>query len=689
MDSNDLYFVVAPHIVQDLGLNLYTTLPRVLAEFVANAHDADSPEVDVQMDFEAIKMARDELRAEDDTESVPLAERELPSHLALTITDNGHGMSREEVQKRFLIAGRRRREEENTERSPGKRIVMGRKGLGKLAGFGVAKRMVVTTRREEDDYATRIELDYDRLIKAPVEKGIEAMAERGIEVPTEEIRTELPSGGTEIVLSRLVFEPVKSQRKTIETALANHFRFVVGNDFAIKVNGDPIPPAEPILEYEWPEPGTLPGDLVSASVSVGDGQKDIQYRVRFTKKSLVARDRGVRIYASGRLAAAPDLLGLDSGMHGFRLTDYIDAIAIADFIDQERTEYIATDRRSLRWDTYFLSGLKEFLTAQMKAAVVAYQGQRDKTIAWSVRNDEVTKQIIGQARLSVPRRRTAMQVAIVLAKHLEKGLEDQEYSRNLEILAQGLGQGTVLQDLANMASGEVPGLGELRDAILHLVARETSELARFAEGRMAAIEALKKIVAEVDFRASNREKDIQELFESAPWLVDSVFTQLVTKNQWLDTTYRQLAKHLRVREFATDGDQTRADLVFLVATGAGSEVTIVELKAANEPLVLDHLTQLERYMRKAERFLAQHNRSHVRVCGMLIGSRDSDSSSEKVEDLNDRIDKFQATSAWRVRDLTAVLELAERAHADLIEVYRKVEAESEELEDTQGDGSAQ
>ena len=108
----------------------------------------------------------------------------------------------------------------------------------------------------------------------------------------------------------------------------------------------------------------------------------------------------------------------------------------------------------------------------------------------------------------------------------------------------------------------------------------------------------------------------------------------------------------------------------------------MELKAANEPLILDHLAQLERYMRKAERFLAQHHTSHVRVRGMLIGSRDSGSTSEKVEDLNDRIAKFQATSGWRVRDLTAVLELAERAHADLIKVYRKVEAESEELEDT-------
>ena len=64
---------------------------------------------------------------------------------------------------------------------------------------------------------------------------------------------------------------------------------------------------------------------------------------------------------------------------------------------------------------------------------------------------------------------------------------------------------------------------------------------------------------------------------------------------------------------------------------------------------------------------------------MLIGSRDSDSSSEKVEDLNDRIDKFQAASAWRVRDLTEVLHLTERSHADLIEIYRIVEAESEEF----------
>ena len=46
MAQEPLKFIVAPHIVQDLGLNLYTSLPRVLVEFIANAYDADSPYAD-------------------------------------------------------------------------------------------------------------------------------------------------------------------------------------------------------------------------------------------------------------------------------------------------------------------------------------------------------------------------------------------------------------------------------------------------------------------------------------------------------------------------------------------------------------------------------------------------------------------------------------------------------------------
>lgn len=670
MTNENLFFLVAPHIVQDLGINLYTTLPRVIVEFVANAHDADSPDVDVQMDFAAIRQARKELRATRTSESRRIEDAELPEHHVLRIIDTGHGMSREDMQMRFLVAGRRRRDEDNSVRSPGNRILMGRKGLGKLAGFGVAKRVTVTSRRLSDDYATRVVLDYDQLVASP--------AERRIPVPTETLETGLPPPGTEVALSRLVFEPVKSRPDTIMSALANHYRFVGTDDFVIKVNGQPVQLTDPDHAFAWPRPEDGPGELCEAEVMSGSNRRRIKYRVRFTEKSLPARDRGVRIYASGRMASAPDLLDLPTGMHGFRLTDYIDAIAIADFIDEESTEYIATDRRSLRWETHFLQGLREFLTNEMKQAVVAYQRHRDQQARSDVHKDVETKQIIASARLSSWRRKTAMEVATALAKVFPDGISDPEYTRNLRILTHGLGQGTVLQNLADLAGRDLPGFNALSEAVVELTLRETGELARFAEGRIDAIEAFQKIVRDVDFSSSNNEKELQRLFESAPWLIGPVFTQAVTANKWVSTTYDRLARFLRIREYAAENDRKRADLVFLVSTVGGNEITIVELKAANEMLNHDHLVQLEQYIRKAERFLYEHGSQNVLVRGILIGSRNSESSSEKVEHLNWRINANQESAKWQVRDIIEVLELTEHAHQELIRIYASIEETNSE-----------
>src|SRR3990167_963956 len=136
-----LKFFVAPHIVQDLGLNLYTSLPRVLVEFVANAYDADSKTANIVFDVEQVQREREILKKQWELEKtvasvkaiIPLDERTLPSDVRITIEDNGHGMSRQDLQDKFLIAGRRRRQAEKTVKSSsGHRFLMGRKGLGKL-----------------------------------------------------------------------------------------------------------------------------------------------------------------------------------------------------------------------------------------------------------------------------------------------------------------------------------------------------------------------------------------------------------------------------------------------------------------------------------------------------------------------------------------------------------------------------
>src|SRR5690242_4466416 len=116
-----LKFKVAPHIVEDLGLNLYTSLPRVLVEFVANAYDADAEYAEITLNSEEIRAARETLKAQYKLEQnskkssvQPLATRTLPEALRTTIEDNGIGMSRQELDEKFLVAGRRRRIEEKS-----------------------------------------------------------------------------------------------------------------------------------------------------------------------------------------------------------------------------------------------------------------------------------------------------------------------------------------------------------------------------------------------------------------------------------------------------------------------------------------------------------------------------------------------------------------------------------------------
>src|SRR3546814_11042205 len=72
--------------------------------------------------------------------------------IAITITDNGHGMSPDDVEKKFLPINRKRRldangTESNVRSESGLRHVMGRKGLGKLAGFGAATKVVIRTKQ--------------------------------------------------------------------------------------------------------------------------------------------------------------------------------------------------------------------------------------------------------------------------------------------------------------------------------------------------------------------------------------------------------------------------------------------------------------------------------------------------------------------------------------------------------------
>jgi len=76
---------------------------------------------------------------------IPLDEP-LTSQLVIEVMDDGQCMSFEDADSRYLVLGRDRRAAEGPYSSGRKkRRIMARKCIGKLAGFGVADRIVAET----------------------------------------------------------------------------------------------------------------------------------------------------------------------------------------------------------------------------------------------------------------------------------------------------------------------------------------------------------------------------------------------------------------------------------------------------------------------------------------------------------------------------------------------------------------
>ena len=87
-------------------MNLYSNIPAVLSEIVANSWDADAKTVSVTIDKE---------------------------NETITIEDDGIGMDRDDVIDHFLTVGFKRRAEIGELTPIKKRKPMGRKGIGKLS----------------------------------------------------------------------------------------------------------------------------------------------------------------------------------------------------------------------------------------------------------------------------------------------------------------------------------------------------------------------------------------------------------------------------------------------------------------------------------------------------------------------------------------------------------------------------
>lgn len=202
-----------------LGINLYSNVPAVVSEIIANAWDADATEVHISIT--------------NDLSSV-------------TITDNGIGMTRDDINDKFLNVGYEKRKNGESITAKGRKS-MGRKGIGKLSIFSIANVAEVYSRKDGETNAFTMRVDD---IKHSIESGEPAYAPEPIDNPT--IKDDI---STKIVLKSLK-KGIHGLKDFLAKRIARRFG-VLGeqHDFQVFINGKPVSISDRDyfhkLEYIW------------------------------------------------------------------------------------------------------------------------------------------------------------------------------------------------------------------------------------------------------------------------------------------------------------------------------------------------------------------------------------------------------------------------------------------------------
>jgi hypothetical protein len=213
---------ISLNVLEHLGISLYSNVPAVLSEIVANAWDADANDVHVNWHRNDEK---------------------------IVIQDSGIGMLPNDINKRFLTVGYRRRDEQpgNT---PKGRKPMGRKGIGKLSLFSIANCVEIETVKNGIKSAFRMKLE-------DIRQKIEQAGGEGVYNP-EPLSTDNIDfkNGTRITLSELRKRQTAHTTSALKKRLARRFSVIgASEEFRVLVDNQEVTASDrdyfDKLQYLW------------------------------------------------------------------------------------------------------------------------------------------------------------------------------------------------------------------------------------------------------------------------------------------------------------------------------------------------------------------------------------------------------------------------------------------------------
>ncbi len=602
--------------IEHLGIQMYKTLPPVLAELISNSYDADASWVNIEF-------------------------IENKGSKQIIVSDDGHGMNFEEINESFLVIGKNRRKDNKYtgDQSPKGRKVTGRKGLGKLAIFGIANEIQIET--VKDNVKNIFNMNLKDILNSKT----------GVYYPQKICENEnvCQSSGTKIILNEIKRKNAFNLEE-IRASIAKRFAFDDSN-FHIQLNEIGQTPLiinsntkwdyiSHQFVWEFPE-----NDLSEENFAINN---NIKGRILTTKNPLQEDQRGIFLYARGKLVNPNEFYGLKATSS--LAYNYMTGVFNIDYIDEQDIDLITTNRDGLIWEREELQPLKNWLKEQIQNIEKQWSLKRKELKEEKI--TEITGYSPSEWVESLPSRKRKLASKWLDNIYNEKGI-DEDKASNLINHLQLCFQFDTFDDLA--ADLDNSGLDEVKVLELFKEWRivEAQEFYNLSKGRIKAIEKLQQFINE----DAREVPTIHNFIKEFPWLLDPRMTIIKKDEVYFSTLLKEQFPDQKLEE-----PNRRLDFL---CVGFNDTFYVVELKRPSCRVSKEELDQLLEYCEFVREKFGTSDTSYSQVSGYIIAG-----GHATARGVDTRLKQMQADRMY-LKTYPELLSLAIAYHRDFMEKHKE------------------
>lgn len=623
--------------VDKLGVKLYDRVSAVIAEVVANSYDADATEVTITAPMGQLLATKQAGKLKD-------------LGFEIVVQDNGCGMLVDdkvnEVNDFYLKVGAERRSDARRGDRSKKygRKVMGRKGVGKLAPFGVCDRIeVITAGGAKVKGKDRNGQSAEGYLVAHILMDRAAILSDTDETyhpqPGPWDGTVEPIQGTRIVMKgfdhRQVPEMADFERQMAQRfgmASANwkivlrdsckkaddkgytrtvgafeakrkpeteiKFLRLAGKDSESRDAADYEALGPNGAQLADPKPGfTFDGGFYPVTGWVG-------YAKEPYRDDLMA---GIRIYCRGKIAAQTAVFNLKAGFTGEHdVRSYLIGELHADWLD-ETDDLIRTDRQDILW-SHDLGVEFQAWGQSLVRAVGRITREPMRQSAWERFKEvsgivaRVDAEYPGEEHLAIREQTLVMAELMAKVARMDE-LRDVDAVEPFVQLSLLLGPHVTLdRKLKEAAENKDRPLDVISEILRTARIAELASFGRIAEERVRVIDGLESLKD----KTGTLEAAFQRLLTEAPWLIDPTWSP-ITANRTFSTLKTEFAKYykertgkaLNLEDFSDPNKQPD----FVLST-QDQVIQIIEIKRPKHDLTDEEMGRIGNYNVIMQDFLA-------------------------------------------------------------------------------------